>query len=100
MRLLSNGVLVAMTGVMLSCAASTKCRNRVSYFDRNGDGKVDLEKHKYPGVADLDWELRDDNHDGRFEKKVLFGCAVTESEVDIPIPTQKVSKSEREIEIR
>jgi hypothetical protein len=100
MRRLANGVLIALTGVMLSCAASTKHRHLVSYFDRNGDGKVDLEKHKYPGGFDMDWELRDDNHDGKFEKKVLFGLVAKESQVDIPIPTQKVSKSKREIEMR
>ncbi len=88
MKLLSNGLLVAVTGVMLSCAASTKYRHLVSYFDRNGDGKVDLEKHKYPGGFDMDWELRDDNHDGRFERKVLFGYEVGESQVDIPVPTE------------
>jgi len=87
MRLLSNGVLVATAGVMLSCAASTRYRQLVSYFDRNGDGKVDLEQHKYPGSFDMDWELRDDNYDGRFEKKVLFGYAITESQVDIHVPT-------------
>lgn len=60
---------------------------QISYYDRNGDGKVDLEKHRHPRVADADWELRDDDYSGRYEKKVLFGVGVTESVVDIPVPT-------------
>jgi hypothetical protein len=35
----------------------------------------------------MDWELRDDNYDGRYEKKILYGFAVLESKVDIPMPT-------------
>jgi hypothetical protein len=62
-------------------------RAQISCYDRNGDGKVDLEKHQHPGVADADWELRDDDYDGRFEKKILYGFAVQESPVDIPVPT-------------
>jgi hypothetical protein len=62
-------------------------RAQISYYDRNGDGKVDLEKHRHPGVADADWELRDDDYDGGFEKKILYGFAVKESPVDIRVPT-------------
>jgi hypothetical protein len=60
---------------------------QVRYFDRNGDGKVDRETHHYPGVADADWELRDDNDDGRYEKKILHGFGVQESVVDIAVPS-------------
>lgn len=87
MRLLSIWILVAVTAGVLGCASSTRRRELISYFDRNRDGKVDLEKHKYPGVADTDWELRDNDYDGRFEKRILYGVAVGESPVDIPIPT-------------
>ncbi len=62
-------------------------RARISYYDRNGDGKVDLEKHRHPGVADADWVLRDDDYDGRYEKKVLYGVGVFESAVDVRVPT-------------
>jgi hypothetical protein len=62
-------------------------RAQISYYDRNGDGKVDLEKHRHRGVADADWELRDDNYDGRYEKKIPYGFAVKESAVDIRVPT-------------
>ncbi len=72
------------------CAAhrtATESGAQVLYYDRNGDGKVDQEKHHNPGVADADWELRDDNYDGRYEKKIVYGFAVTESVIDLQVPT-------------
>jgi hypothetical protein len=83
---------ISLIAVLLSCgcamrnADSLEDRERISYYDRNGDGKVDLEKHRHPGIADADWELRDDDHDGRYEKKVLFGIGVFESAVEIRVP--------------
>lgn len=69
---------------------------QISYIDRNGDGKVDLEKHHYPRGADMDWEYRDDNYDGRYEVKVLYGFAVTKTPVDLPVATNvKVEKGEK-----
>ena len=84
--------LVAVAAMICSgCATRTRDsledRVQISYFDRNGDGKVDLEKHLHPGVADADWELRDDDYDGRYEQRILYGFAVTESLVDRRIPT-------------
>jgi hypothetical protein len=68
----------------------------ISYYDRNHDGKVDLETHHYPGVADADWELLDENFNGRYEKKILFGIGVFESAVDIPVPSNvKIQKGRR-----
>ena len=60
---------------------------QVLYYDRNGNGKVDLERHHFPGLADADWELRDDNYDGRYEKKIHYGYAVEETPVHLPVPT-------------
>jgi len=65
---------------------SLESRDEVTYFDRNGDGRADVENHHYPGVADADWQLRDDDFNGRFEKKILFGVGIVESAVDIPVP--------------
>lgn len=64
-----------------------KRNERISYHDRNGDGKVDEEMHKYDGFADADWTLRDDDYDGRFEKKIHWGFALFELAVDLPVPT-------------
>ncbi len=86
-------ICLFLVAVALSSGCATRSRNtledraRLSFYDRNGDGKVDLEEHQHPGVADADWELRDDDYDGRYEKKILYGFAVKESPVDIPVPT-------------
>jgi len=91
MRVLTVWLFVAATAFLSGCATHhsdpLERRAQISYYDRNGDGKVDLEKHQYPGVADADWELRDDDYDGRYEKKILYGFAVTETAVDIQVPT-------------
>ena len=60
---------------------------QILYYDRNGDGEVDLEKHQHPGFTDADWELRDDDYDGKYEKKIHFGLAVLSSVIDIRVPT-------------
>jgi hypothetical protein len=65
-----------------SCAV----RLRTSYYDRNADGKVDREFHRFEGWADSDWELLDDDFDGRFEKKIRYGVGVLNSIVDISVP--------------
>jgi hypothetical protein len=72
------------------CATHRESEGRtgqVLYYDRNGDGRVDLERHHFPGLADADWELRDDNYDGWYEKKILYGYAVKETPVHLPVPT-------------
>ena len=83
--------LLIATLLSFGCAPrsgdSLEDRARISYYDRNHDGRVDLEVHQHPGVADADWMLRDDDHDGRYEKKILLGVGVFESAVDIPVPT-------------
>jgi hypothetical protein len=91
MRTLAFCLLVAVTASWTGCAThrdtfDLESRDRVSYYDRNGDGIVDLEKHHYPGVSDADWELRDENYDGRYDKKILFGFTITEQVVDLPVP--------------
>ena len=91
MRTLAICLLAAATVCFSGCATRSgdplEDRVQISYYDRNGNGKVDLEKHQHPGVEDADWELRDDDYDGRFEKRILYGFAVKESPVDIPVPT-------------
>jgi hypothetical protein len=62
-------------------------RVQVTYYDRNGDGKVDREFHHYPDLADADWELLVDDYGGRYEKKVLYGIGVFKSVVDLAVPT-------------
>jgi len=75
-----------MSGCATHSGDPLESREQISYYDRNGDGQVDLEKHHYRGVADADWELHDDDFNGRFEKKILFSVGVIESTVDLPVP--------------
>jgi hypothetical protein len=87
---LSFILLLLVAALCSGCATHkdiSESPGRVHYYDRNGDGKVDKETHHYPGTADADWELRDDDFDGRYEKKILYGVGVLESRVDIPVPT-------------
>jgi hypothetical protein len=86
-----HSMFLCMTAMLLlpACALWTRQENdgyRIRYFDRNGDGRVDLEVHTFPGAADADWQLCDDNYDGRFEKRVVFGVGVSEQKVDLPVP--------------
>lgn len=60
MRILCALFVVAMIASWSGCASRDvsgdeimKRRERVTYYDRNGDGKVDLESHRY-GMADAD----------------------------------------------
>lgn len=90
MKVLSFLPVLLVAAFCSGCAAQRdplQSPGRVTYYDRNADGKVDQERHHYPGVADADWELRDDDFDGRYEKKILYGVSISESHVDIPVPT-------------
>ena len=69
------------------CGEPLKGQEQILYYDRNGDGNVDFEEHHYPGAADADWILFDDDYDGKYEKKTRFGLAVLDSNVDIRVPT-------------
>jgi hypothetical protein len=90
MKSSAAGLLAILTAFGSGCASpgvnALERRVRITYYDRNGDGKVDLEKHRYPGMADMDSELRDDNHNGRYEKKVIYGVGIFESKIDLPVP--------------
>ena len=90
MRVVGLLIMILWVAFQPGCAThqvDTGMKERVFYYDRNGDGKVDLERHHYPGMADADWELRDDSFDGRYQKKVVYGVGIFESKVDLPVPT-------------
>jgi hypothetical protein len=83
-------ILVTITVFAFGCTTnddSLKSREVISYYDTNGDGRVDLEEHRYTGVVDADWERRDENYDGRYDKEIIFGIGVEETKVDLPVPT-------------
>jgi hypothetical protein len=79
--------LILVVFLLFAGCASNSHRVQTTYFDRNGDGKVDLEKHQIHNMADGDSELRDDDYNGRYERKIMFGVGVFESKVDLPVPT-------------
>jgi hypothetical protein len=54
--------------------------------DRNADGRIDRELHRYPGLADADWELRDENFDGVYERLIAYGYVVRTQQVSIVVP--------------
>jgi hypothetical protein len=65
---------------------------QISYYDRNSDGKVDMEMHEIPGGSDTNWALEDNDYDGRYEKKIVWGVGVFKSTVDIPVATNVQTK--------
>lgn len=81
------GMAVLLPGCVSPDGHPPNREARITYYDRNGDGQVDMEKHKHPGVADADWVLLDDNYDSCYEKKILHGIAVKESSVHLVVPT-------------
>lgn len=90
MRMMVFCLLLITMALWSGCAVRGKSsaqQAQVLYYDINHDQLVDLETHSYTGKADANWELRDDDHNGRYEKKITFGFAVTRSVVDLPVPT-------------
>jgi len=61
--------------------------HKTIYLDRNGDGIVDMQQVRHKHLADADSDLRDDDFDGRYETKVVYGVGVFEEMVDFPVPT-------------
>jgi hypothetical protein len=75
--------------------AEMRKREIVTYHDRNADGKVDLERHRYLGYADADWELRDDNFDGRFEARWNYGVGLRKTTINVTVPTNVTISPEK-----
>ena len=102
MKSIISFMLVAVavcTGCASNSSSPQESGARTSYYDRNRDDKADLETHRHPGIADADWDLRDDDYNGRYEKKILYGFAVKQSAVDIPVPTDVHVKQNSEYQI-
>ena len=90
MRISPLRLLLAATVFLSGCAiheSGLRERSTTSYYDRNVDGRVDLEKHKHSGVADADWELRDDNYNGTYETRDDYWFTVRKSAVALQVPT-------------
>jgi hypothetical protein len=83
----TNGVILLVFTALCMAGCKQKAQERVSYHDRNDDGKVDLEIHKHPDAKDPDWALMDNDFDGRYEAKTVFGVVLKRSTLDLPVPT-------------
>jgi hypothetical protein len=88
-----NILLSGVAGILvLGCRSAPDTRYQpgiggiISTQDRNGDGKVDREFHKFPGAGDMDWEFRDDDYDGVYEQLIRYGVGVFYEKVRIPVP--------------
>lgn len=79
-------LLIVFAGCILGC--SIRPAQRVIYKDTNGDGKIDQEYHANSG-ADMNWEMKDENFDGRYEKRIYHGFATEVTIIDKPIPKGK-----------
>jgi hypothetical protein len=85
-------VVVSAMGFAVGCRSTADARyqpgvgGEIRSEDRNGDGRIDWEVHKYPGIADADWELRDENFDGVYEQLVTYGYVVRTQQVSIAVP--------------
>jgi hypothetical protein len=85
---------VLLLAVLLaSCASSDQSTSRevekryvTTYYDRNRDGRVDLELHDIPGAADAAWALSDTKFRGRYDVRLKFGYAFERERVDLPVP--------------
>ncbi len=75
--------------VLCSCAAERSTGPDVAvvttYYDRNGDDRVDYELHDHPTWTDDAWALADDNFDRRYETKYAWGFSGTRTRVDVPV---------------
>ena len=58
---------------------------KVTYLDRNSDGKVDREHHD-SCLSHSSFELLDDNFDGKYEVEVFYGWGPTKKTIDLPVP--------------
>ena len=79
-------VMLAALGCAQRSAGSFSGKPEVSYFDRNGDGQVDVATYYYPPDFEDGYKLRDDDYDGRFETKVYYGWGTLAEPVDVPVP--------------
>jgi hypothetical protein len=77
--------------VAAGCASQDEVQERemkkqyvVKYYDRNGDGVVDLEFHDIPGSMDAAWAFVDTKFRGRYDLKIQWSVGVTRDVVITP----------------
>jgi hypothetical protein len=91
MRILS---ILVVTIALVGCATQAKLDQqtsatvsdpaKISYYDRNHDGRVDYEFHDY-GCCDRNWALVDTDFNGRYDLEVLWGDSYQKKPTDLPV---------------
>lgn len=63
-------------------------RYLATYYDRNGDGRVDYQFDDIPGMADDERAFRDTDFDGRYDVRYEMGWPGGKTRVDLPVPSR------------
>jgi hypothetical protein len=81
------GLLVVAAVVGCATESPQLDWGRVTYYDRNHDGRVDFEFHD-TGGGDTDWALADRDYDGQYDILLWYGIAgAAIYKVHRPIPS-------------
>jgi hypothetical protein len=70
-------ILLLMAVVVVGCATDSPPKldyGKVTYYDRNHDGRVDFEFHDNGG-GDTDWAVADRDYDGYYDILLWYGIA-------------------------
>jgi hypothetical protein len=67
-------------------AADLEKRYVTTYYDRNGDGRVDYQFDDIPGMADDERAFRDTDFDGRYDVRYDMGWPGGKTRVDLAVP--------------
>ena len=57
---------------------------KITYYDRNNDGRVDYEYHDF-GCCDRNWGLVDTDFNGRYDLELKWGRAFQRKPADLPV---------------
>jgi hypothetical protein len=91
--IVASSICVIAAGCATSDSQATRSppippdQAEITYFDRDGDSRVDYEVHDF-GCCDRNWALVDTDFDGRYDMKVTWGFAVTKQSIDQPVPSE------------
>ena len=66
--------------------ASQREQGFATYYDRNHDGVVDFELHRF-GCCDRDWALVDTHFRGHYDLEIDWGYGLAKKYVNLPVPT-------------
>jgi hypothetical protein len=89
LRLMIRHCLILTTLLFAGCQSPHPSQGKPCYIvtksDTNHDGQTDRVFYHAPGWADVDYELKDTNFDGRFDQRIDYGYTITYRVVDVPV---------------